>query len=1119
MSQRLITPSKVTAWLECPHYLTLQSRVDAGLMKRTKNEFGEFADLVTSKGKEHERDCLARYRQRNLDILEVEPRGDRTFRQWVDDIGNPFTKDYDVIYQMPLIHDGMQGVADFVVKIVDQDSGAVRYEPVDAKLARKEAKPGHVLQLCFYADAIGHLTGVEPLDLHLLLGSGSTETLRANQFRPYWRRLRRQLVEALERGPEAETTPDPCDHCNYCEFQQICTKQWNDERSLVLVARIRSPERATLLGEGVRTLDSLAVAREPIGGFKRDRIAWLTRQASLQCQAEKQAEMPFEVISAGDANGELFEDEEKYRLPPPDGADLYLDFEGHPFWKVDDGLFFLFGRLERQLDCTWEYRDSWAHDKESEREAAAELIDYLYKRRQDHPGMHVYHYNSTERSNLIRLAEGQGTAEAQILELVDTGAFVDLYQTTLKSVQIGAPSYSLKCAEKLTGFERRHEIDKGAGAVLRYEHYLTHQDPSDLQAIATYNEDDVRATQALHRWLEEHRPYEDWRADYLEPEDEWADIDERVVMLHASDDPTQHFLGDVLGYWKRERRANIAPRLAKLSDPDADLMADAEAITGLRRMDIVERIGKNVKTATAMRFEFPRQELDKLEGHTGSVFCVNSDGTITYFSYEGLDADGCQVDLIWGEKEQEQGLFPVDVVLEDWRSPGSKLEALLSFSNDVLAGRHPHPVTMELLTHSAPRFVDGGPRGGLFADDLDEMKEWVTELNNSYVAVQGPPGTGKTFSAARLIHKLYQADMRVGITAFSHDAIDNLLDEILKVFMEEGDLEDLCVARVGGSAGKRKSVKRPSKNSDCVDEKFNIVAGTTWLFASDAMREAPLDVLIIEEAGQLSLADALAASLAARNVLLFGDPLQLAQVSQACHPNGSGLSVLEHVLEGKETIPPTRGVFLRESYRMHSDICSFISDQIYSGRLISNDSCELQTTVLGTGLRWIPLNHSGNSNASEEEANFVVREIERLIGTDWTDRFGHTRPLTSDDFMVVAPYNRQRRLIKKRLRERAGLERIGVGTVDKFQGKEAPVVFFSMTTSSGDLMVRGVDFLFSRNRLNVAISRARCLAYLICTEELLNTRARSVDDMRLIATLNAFVEWAETRPAQFESGL
>jgi uncharacterized protein len=269
-----------------------------------------------------------------------------------------------------------------------------------------------------------------------------------------------------------------------------------------------------------------------------------------------------------------------------------------------------------------------------------------------------------------------------------------------------------------------------------------------------------------------------------------------------------------------------------------------------------------------------------------------------------------------------------------------------------------------------------------------------------------------------------------------------------------------------------------------------------------------VDVLIVDEAGQLALADAIASANAARNLILLGDPLQLAQVSQAEHPDGSGASVLEHVLGQHATIPSTEGVFISETRRMHPDICSFISNQIYEGRLTSHVSCAQQNTQFGTGLRWIRAEHAGRSTESYEESALVVEQIRSMIGTDWTNQTGESAPLTAGDFMVVAPYNDQVRLLRREFDHTLGLRGVQVGTVDKFQGREAPVVFFTMTTSSGDDMPRGPEFLFSRNRLNVAVSRARCLAYLVCTEELLNSRARSIEEMRLIGTLSSFVEYA-----------
>jgi len=388
------------------------------------------------------------------------------------------------------------------------------------------------------------------------------------------------------------------------------------------------------------------------------------------------------------------------------------------------------------------------------------------------------------------------------------------------------------------------------------------------------------------------------------------------------------------------------------------------------------------------------------------------------------------------------------------------------------------------------------------------MLGWATQLNGSFVAVQGPPGTGKTFRGAHLVRALLKSGKRVGITAMSHHAIDNLLEAVVEVFQDAQDLRELRAVKRGKppSGQGLSGVTYAPNNGAASKAGFNLVAGTTWLFAGNDMLAEPVDVLLIDEAGQLSLADALAASRSAHNLMLLGDPLQLPQVAQAAHPGGGGLSVLEHVLGEDATMPPHRGVFLTETRRMHPDICTFISEEIYEGRLTSHPSCAGQTTDVGTGLRWLRAHHAGRVTDSAEEAEIVAAEIARLLGATWTNQKGVQALIGVHDVIVVAPYNDQVALLRTRLDANPTTRGVAVGTVDKFQGRQAAVVFFSMTTSTAADMSRGAEFLFSRNRFNVAISRARCLAYVVCTEELLNSRGRDIDEMRLISTVCAFVE-------------
>ncbi|MDP3714561.1 MAG: TM0106 family RecB-like putative nuclease [Mycobacteriales bacterium] len=1107
MTDRIITPSKITAWLDCAHYLAMKHQVEDGLRERPHGGMGAFARLLADKGLQHERDCLDKLRLDKV-VHEVPERlRGESFAAWTERIGDPLALDVDVLYQVPLLHDGIRGIADFLVRVVGLD-GSTTWEPVDAKLARKEAKPGHVLQLCFYADAIEARTGRRPEQMHLWLGSGDYESLDLADFAPYWRRLRGQL-RALVDAPQSDavTRPEPCDHCAFCEFADVCDAQWRDEDALLYVAGLRAADRQVLEAGGVATLTALADRVDPVVDLSEERLARVRTQADLQRAARDGdgAAPPYVLIPAGEDAvwGRGLE-----QLPEPDDGDVFLDFEGHPFWTAKQGLFFLLGLIELDATGSWVYRCWWAHSPEAEAQAAGLLIDYLAERRHQHPGMHVYHYNHTERSSLERLATDYGVGEVVLEQLVTTGAFVDLLLVARNALQVGTESYGLKALETLTDYERGHDIDQGAGAVVEYENWMKDGDAAALSRIASYNEDDVRATRALRDWLVGVRAEGlAWRHAVLDPDDELPELDEQVAALHAFGPETpEHLLGDVLGYWRREWKAHLAPLLARCGASTTDLFEDPEALAGLHSGVVVERLGARGQAVTpVLRCALPPQSVDGIEVGDAVLF-PTPEGPVGYSSVVRLDPESGEADLMWSATCADLGWQPSAVVLNDWVSPKPKPAALSELAASVLAGSTSGP-EFALLRRDLPRFVAGrGPVGGVFGDDVHEMTAWVAHLDSSYVAIQGPPGTGKTYRGAHLVRTLVAAGKRVGITGPSHSAINNLLEAVLDLYDENGDLEGLSWIKRGG-AGVR-GVPTAANPKAGAKSSYAVVAGTPWHFAGADMAAAPVDVLLVDEAGQVGLADALAACRSARNVILLGDPQQLPQVSLASHPGGGGLSVLEHVLGGERTVSADRGVFITETRRMHPDVCGFISDEIYDGRLSSHESCAGQTTVFGTGLRWLRATHTGRVTESEEEAELVVAEIGRLLGTPWTDQHGVVRPLGAGDVLVVAPYNDQVNLLRSRLAADPAMAEVAVGTVDKFQGRQAAVVLFSMTTSTAADMHRSADFLFSRNRFNVAVSRARCLAYLVCTEELLNSRGRDLEEMRLISTLCAFAERA-----------
>jgi uncharacterized protein len=415
------------------------------------------------------------------------------------------------------------------------------------------------------------------------------------------------------------------------------------------------------------------------------------------------------------------------------------------------------------------------------------------------------------------------------------------------------------------------------------------------------------------------------------------------------------------------------------------------------------------------------------------------------------------------------------------------------FARAYLAGAAGGPLVEVLERRS--------PRGRL---DV-KVPDAALSLDGSYLFVQGPPGSGKTWQGAKAAVALMNAGRRVGVTSQSHKGIGKLLKEIEREAREQG-------FRFRGrkkSSGDEDSrfegdfVDSSDHVADLLDEELQLVAGTAWLFAYEELAGF-CDTLIVDEAGQMALADVLAVGHAARNLVFLGDPNQLPQVSQGAMPEQAKVSVLQHLLgEVEATVPPDRGIFLDRTWRLRPELAAFTSEAYYAGRLECAEPCERRSVAAGNGLVFRPVEHAGNGQLSFEEAEEVARAIGELVGTGYTDEHGVTRTLTHDDVLVVTPYNAQVRTLRHALPEG-----VRVGTVDKFQGQEAPVVIVSLASSSAASAPRGIEFVFNPNRINVATSRAQCRVELVCSPTLLDADCRTVEQMRLVNALCRFAELA-----------
>jgi len=546
-----------------------------------------------------------------------------------------------------------------------------------------------------------------------------------------------------------------------------------------------------------------------------------------------------------------------------------------------------------------------------------------------------------------------------------------------------------------------------------------------------------------------------------------------------------------------------------------ELLDDGESIGGL--VPDADTPPTPDKRSIVHALRFPAQEFklsagdDVLDPATGS-----SAGTLVEVSVDGRE----------GRLQLKRGPKFAGVPLPKALIPGGPYNtsvqraALRRLAQGMVAtgaeGPGRYRALRDLLLGAPPRVAGLAAGAALQGAHLDIDTAWpiVSGLDQSTVFVQGPPGSGKTWLGARLIVRLMRAGRTVGVTALSHRAIHNLLHEVEAVADAEG-FTFAGLKKCSGDAGADDETAFHSKlaqpriatirdNPDAVPAGVSLLAGTAWLFSRPEF-DGALDVLVIDEAGQVSLADALAVGTSAHNLVLLGDPQQLPQVSQATHPDGAGASVLAHLLGEHLTIPPERGLFLEQTWRMHPAVCVFISELAYGMRLVSAPGRERQRVdspgLSGAGLRYLPVEHAGNSQRALEEAEIIAREVTQLVGGTFTDAEGVTHELGLEHILVVTPYNAQVQALLAALPPGAQ-----VGTVDKFQGREAAVVFFSMATSSGDDLPRDLAFLFSRNRLNVAISRARALAVLVASPKLLQVRCKDAAEMRMVNGVARFVE-------------
>ena len=1106
--------------LYCQHLTQLGIQVAYDKLKRPyRND--PTLDALTQHGREHEQAYIEYLKSKGLTTIDLT-------NQNLEATINAMTQGIDIITQARLEHNQWLGLADILMKAPGKSKfGDYHYEIQDTKLAQN-TRTGTILQLCLYTDLLSTLQETTPQKMYVVKPGDNfpTEPYNFGDFAAYYR-LTKTNFEKIIADTTTQTYPDAVEHCGICNWWTVCDKIRHDHDHLSLVAGIRNTQILELQKQNLTTLQTFAEATTlaaPERGNKES-IIKKQAQAKVQLEGRLQNKLHHQLLPIENGRG-------LHRLPEPNPGDIYFDIEGDAFYP-NGSLEYLLGYAYRDKQQNLIYDKHWATTRLEEKHAFEKFMTFVTTRWQQHPNLYIYHFAPYEPSAIKRLARTHATFEKEVDELLRAERFIDLHAVFKEALLASVERYSLKDLEKFTTYTRLADLREAGrsrkllqSALELNEFHTLPKETRDL--VEQYNADDCLATEALHQWLEKlrseltaagnqfHRPIPNDAA----ANEKIQQMDARSLALFnaltknlpedrsrfTEEQQAKWLLAHQIDYFRREDKSAWWEYYRVHEMEHEDLVDERKAITGLHYLETLP-LKPREKTQTH-RYSFHPQDTSINEGDEVHEVKGEKVGTV-----QGISLINNTVDI--KKTAKTVGVHPKAIHVYERIDPGSLATSLMNLASEIddtgLTHATPYHAAKDLLMRRKPKLQDGN-EGATLRDGEDPVTGAIRlalSLDKSILPIQGPPGTGKTYTGAKMIIALIKAKKKVGITAVSHSVIRTLFAKV-KALCDEEQYNATFIHKVTDK------IETPcdyiteltdSKKALAALDEGKVVGGTAWLWADDNARET-LDYLFIDEAGQMSLSHALAASRAARNIILLGDPQQLEQPQKGAHPEGSDVAALTYLLEGHATMPQGKGLFLATTRRLHPNIARFTSEIFYDLRLESLPGLERQTIsgntpFDGAGLFYVPVQHRGNGSKSRDEIEATAHIVQQLLSTGtYTSAIGETRPLTTADILIVAPYNAQvAALIEK-------LPGMNIGTVDKFQGKEAPVVIYSMTSSSAHDAPRGINFLFSPNRLNVATSRAQSTCILVASPALLEPACHTIEQMKWTNALCRYVELA-----------
>tara|TARA_B100000767_G_scaffold97193_1_gene93290 strand:+ start:215 stop:3649 length:3435 start_codon:yes stop_codon:yes gene_type:complete len=1137
---KLLTASKFKNWLACK-FTTINEIKKLEDPKVSKKTFSKTEEIRKQRGDEFEEKIYKEFIKDYSNHIKIKKDKDS-----LKNTKEALKKGYDLIHKAHFEYDGWSGEIDFLIK------GENGYEVYDTKLTTMP-KPEHIIQICIYTEWLKTMrSGLLPEKMHLILGDKkNTVSYKVRDYQLYFQRNKAKYLDFLSLKKHT-VEPEKCDFCKLCEWADSCEKQWIEEDHLNQIVNTRNDQIQKIKKHGIKTLKAFSQLNE---SEKIKDLNPLTFKTHLS-----QAKLLIKSIQSGQPEHKLLEIKEQRgfnKLPKKTKNDIFFDIEGiDKVLNEEDsennktGLEYLFGLYYFENDKP-KFKYFEAHNKNEEKKALVNLLEFIGEHLKKYPESYIYHYNHYEKTALINLVKKHDTNFAQVNDLLREEKLIDLFHVVKQGMQVSEKQYSLKNLEKHYGFKRVGEIKKANESTDIYLDWVETQEKELFDKIILYNKEDCVSTYELREWLLDIKPANtSWHKEkeLIERERNWEKENaeyKKLINKELKSLEIKNILSDILGYHKREDMVYWVDFYNRTSNKIPEqLIENAECIGDMiqAKKEKNEK-GVNVYTYKYDEQEFKIKEKDRIDDALDGDFKTKSIGKIINIENHN--------NLIQIESKNDDLPKNLSIARDTYVNSDPIIEGVLRFVKSAIKKEKKYQATHEILNKNFPN-IEGLEKGKdilnseNFSSDEEFLKQSlkiVEQIDHSYLYFQGPPGVGKTHTAAHIILELLKKTKKVGITANSHKVIFNLLSKIeelavednfiFKGFHKPGSDKDKRfndgkfiknTARV--KVGKTKEGKPLYKEQmDLLFESLeaDLFSGTAWCFTRyDKKTGHPacdqrLDYIFIDEASQLSIADTVAISLAAENVIIIGDQMQLGSPTRALHPGESGNSAPQYLLEDKDTIPSNKGIFIEKSRRLHPDVCSFISENFYDSRLKSHEFTKKRSIkfsdkeklLTSSGIILLDAKHKEISRQkSVEEGEIIKKLFKKIIGStfiDETKREKIERKITIEDILVVAPYNVQVNYLKSILPEGSK-----IGTIDKFQGQEAPISIVSMTSTNSESLPRNIDFFFSRNRLNVAISRSQCLSIVIMNKELLETNCKKIEHIKLVNTFMGLEKYEKT---------